>query len=183
MTTTCRPTSPYTKKGQELFDKAVTCDGKTITYRFKKAWPDFPLSIAQLRYMDPYREDLDKGDANNFAIISNGPYKLDGAWKEGTGGKFVRNENWDASSDPIRKAFPDTWDFREGDTDEAIYEQLLADSGDAQYAVTERRLPPACSAARTRRATATRRSSRRTSTTCCRTSTPRSSRTRTAARR
>ena len=73
---------PYTKKGQDLYDKAVTCDGKTITYRFKKAWPDFPNSIAQLRYMDPYREDLDKGDANNFAIISNGPYKLDGTWKD-----------------------------------------------------------------------------------------------------
>lgn len=134
---------PYSKKGQDLFDKAVTCEGNTITYRMKKAWPDFPNSIAQLRYLDPYREDLDKGDANNFTIISNGPYKLDGAWKEGTGGKFVRNENWDASTDPIRKAYPDTWDFREGDTDEAIYEQLLNDSGDAQYAVTERRLPPA----------------------------------------
>ena len=134
---------PYSKKGQELFDKAVTCEGQTITYRFKKPWPDFPQSIASLRFMDPYRADLDKGDANNFVIISNGPYKLEGEWKEGTGGKFVRNENWDPSTDPIRKAYPDTWDFREGDTDEAIYEQLLSDSGDAQYAVTERRLPPA----------------------------------------
>lgn len=134
---------PYTKVGQDLFDKAVSCDGQTITYKMKKAWPDFPQSIASLRYLDPYRADLDKGDANNFKIISNGPYKLEGDWKEGTGGKFVRNENWDASTDPIRKAYPDTWDFREGDTDETIYEQLLNDSGDAQYAVTERRIPPA----------------------------------------
>ena len=133
---------PYKKTGQELFDKAVSCDGQTITYRMKKAWPDFPQSIASLRYLDPYRQDLDKGDANNFAIISNGPYKLEGKWSEGTGGKFVRNENWDESTDPIRKALPDTWDFREGDSDEAIYEQLFADSGDAQYAVTERRIPP-----------------------------------------
>ncbi|MBM9458806.1 ABC transporter substrate-binding protein [Nocardioides sp. zg-536] len=133
---------PYTGKGQELFDKAVSCDGQTITYKMKKAWPDFPQSAASLRYLDPYRKDLDKGDANNFTIISNGPYKLDGQWKEGTGGKFVRNENWDASTDSIRKAYPDTWEFREGDSDEAIYEQFLADSGDAQYAVTERRMPP-----------------------------------------
>jgi peptide/nickel transport system substrate-binding protein len=133
---------PYTGEGQELFDKAVTCDGQTITYHFKKPWPDFPLSIAQLRYLDPYRADLDKGDANNFEIISNGPYKLDGDWTEGTGGTFVRNENWDESTDPIRKALPDSWEFREGDEDEAIYEQMFADTGDAQFGVTERRIPP-----------------------------------------
>ena len=133
---------PYTGEGQELFDKAVTCDGKTITYHFKKPWPDFPLSIAQLRYLDPYRQDLDKGEANNFVIISNGPYKLEGEWTEGTGGTFVRNDDWDESTDPIRKALPDKWEFREGDEDEAIYEQMFADSGDAQYGVTERRIPP-----------------------------------------
>ena len=133
---------PYSGEGQELFDKAVTCDGQTITYHMKKPWPDFPLSIAQLRYLDPYRQDLDKGDANNFVIISNGPYKLDGEWTEGTGGTFVRNENWDESTDPIRKALPDSWEFREGDEDEAIYEQMFADTGDAQFGVTERRIPP-----------------------------------------
>ena len=57
---------PYTGEGQELFDKAVTCEGQTITYHFEKPLPDFPLSMASLRYMDPYRQDLDKGDANNF---------------------------------------------------------------------------------------------------------------------
>lgn len=133
---------PYSGEGQELFDKAVTCDGNTITYRMKKPWPDFPLSIAQLRYLDPYRQDLDKGDANNFVIISSGPYKLDGTWTEGTGATFVRNENWDESTDTIRKALPESWEFREGDEDEAIYEQMFADTGDAQYGVTERRIPP-----------------------------------------
>jgi peptide/nickel transport system substrate-binding protein len=135
-------TGPYTGEGQELFDKAVTCDGQTITYHMKKPWPDFPQSMASLRYLDPYRADVDKGDSNNFVIFSNGPYKLDGEWTEGTGGTFVRNENWDESTDPIRKALPDSWEFREGDEDEAIYEQLFADSGDAQAGVTERRIPP-----------------------------------------
>lgn len=133
---------PYTKVGQDLFDKAVTCDGQTITYRMKKPWPDFPQSIASLRYLDPYRQDIDKGDANNYVIMSNGPYKLEGKWTEGTGGKFVRNENWDEKTDPIRKALPNTWTFREGDTEEVIYEQFFAKSGDAQFGVTERRMPP-----------------------------------------
>jgi len=133
---------PYTKVGQDLFDKAVSCDGQTITYKMKKAWADFPLSAASLRFLDPYRQDLDKGDANNFTIISNGPYKLEGKWTEGTGGTFVRNTNWDAKTDPIRKALPDKWEWREGDKEEAIYEQMFADTGDAQYGVTERRMPP-----------------------------------------
>jgi len=133
---------PYSKKGQELFDQAVSCDGNTITYKMKKPWPDFPLSIAQLRYLDPYRADLDKGEANNFEVISNGPYMLEGKWTEGTGGTFVRNPEWDESTDPIRKALPDKWEFKEGDEDEAIYEQMFADTGDAQYGVTERRIPP-----------------------------------------
>lgn len=133
---------PYKKTGQELFDKAVSCDGQTITYKFKKAWPDFPQSMASLRYLDPYRQDIDKGEANNFVIFSNGPYKLEGKWVEGTGGTFVRNENWDESTDPIRKALPDKWEFREGDAEETIYEQMLEDSGDAVYGVTERRMPP-----------------------------------------
>jgi peptide/nickel transport system substrate-binding protein len=133
---------PYSKVGQELFDAAVSCDGQTITYKMKKPWPDFPLSAASLRYLDPYRQDLDKGEANNFTIISNGPYKLESKWVEGTGATFVRNENWDAETDPIRKALPDSWEFREGDPEETIYEQMFADTGDAQFGVTERRMPP-----------------------------------------
>ena len=89
---------------------------------------------ASLRYLDPYREDLDKGDANNFVIISNGPYKLEGDWTEGTGGTFVRNDNWDEAPTRSARRCPDKWDFREGDEDEAIYEQMFADSGDASTA-------------------------------------------------
>ena len=57
---------PYTGEGQAEFDKAVTCDGNTITYRFKKPWPDFPLAIAALRAFDPYRADQDKGDKSKL---------------------------------------------------------------------------------------------------------------------
>ena len=43
----CRPTTARTRAtARTLFDKAVTCDGNTITYNFKKPWPDFPLAIA-----------------------------------------------------------------------------------------------------------------------------------------
>jgi peptide/nickel transport system substrate-binding protein len=138
-------TGPYTKKGQDLFDKAVTCDGNTITYHFNKPWPDFPLAIAGLHMMDPYRQDKDQGDKSNLTIFSNGPYKVDGTWSKNKGGTLVRNDNYDPSTDStdIRKALPDQIDFQIGLTPESQYDQLIADGGDAQTAVTGTSVPPA----------------------------------------
>lgn len=141
-------TGPYnsTPEGQAAFDKAITCDGNTITYRFNKPWPDFPLAVASLTMMDPYRQDKDQGAKSNYQIFSNGPYMIEGnQWNKNKGATFVRNSNYDASTDStdIRMALPDEIDFNVGQTTETIYDQLIADSGDAQYAVTSQRIPPA----------------------------------------
>jgi peptide/nickel transport system substrate-binding protein len=133
---------PYKKANQADYDKAVTCDGKTITYHFNKPWPDFPLAIASLGFAHPYRADLDKGNGSNYQIFSNGPYKLEGTWKSGQGGTFVRNAEYDPETDDVREALPDKIVFSEGNEDEAVYERLFSDSGDDQYAVTDRRVPP-----------------------------------------
>ncbi|MBE7372821.1 ABC transporter substrate-binding protein [Dermacoccus sp. PAMC28757] len=133
---------PYKKEGQAEFDKAVTCEGKTITYKFNKAWPDFNLAVASLRAFDPYRKDKDKGDKSNYAIFSNGPYKLQGTWKKGTGGTFVRNEHYDAKTDGVRKALPDKIEFKEGLTNEIINQRLIADGGKDKSAITDRAIPP-----------------------------------------
>ncbi|KQW43051.1 ABC transporter substrate-binding protein [Nocardioides sp. Root1257] len=135
---------PYKGDGQDLFDKAITCDGNTITYNFNKPWPDFPLAIAALHMMDPYRQDKDNGDKSNFQIFSNGPYKLDGAWSKNKGATLVRNDNYDPKTDDpenIRRALPDSIVFNIGQTTETIYDQLIADTGDAQTAVTSQRVP------------------------------------------
>jgi peptide/nickel transport system substrate-binding protein len=120
---------PYSGEGQELYDEAVTCDGQTITYNFKKPWPDFNLAIASLRSFDPFREDLDEGDGSNFLGFSNGPYMLDGEWDEDTGGTFVRNPEWDATEDmdDVRQANFDTLTYEIGDEPEVIIDRLIAD--------------------------------------------------------
>jgi peptide/nickel transport system substrate-binding protein len=135
---------PYTKKGQDLFDKAITCDGNTITYNFKKPWPDFPLAIASLHMMDPYRADKDQGDKSNYQIFSDGPYKLEGGtWNKETGGTMVRNSNYDPATDStdIRKALPDKIVFKVGNTSEVITDKLVANSGADQGAVTQQSIP------------------------------------------
>lgn len=133
---------PYKGDNQDAFDKAITCDGNTITYRFNKPFPDFPLAIAALHAFDPYRQDQDKGDKSNLAIFSNGPYMLKGTWNLNKGGTLVRNPEWDKSTDTIRKANPDEIDFEIGDTPETITDRLIADNGDDKNAITTNSIPP-----------------------------------------
>ena len=134
---------PYTGEGQDAFDKAVTCDGNTITYRFKKPWPDFPLAIAALAAFDPYRADQDQGDKSDLQVFSNGPYMLDGEWNEDSGGTFVRNPEWDGTEDTTREANPDKFVFQIGIEAEVIVDRLIADQGDDQNAITTRNVTPA----------------------------------------
>jgi peptide/nickel transport system substrate-binding protein len=137
---------PYKGDGQDLYDKAVTCDGNTITYRFKVPWPDFPLAIASLHMMDPFREDKDEGAKSRYKIFSNGPYRIDGnVWDKQTGATFIRNENYDPKTDSPdnRQALPEKIVFDVGQTPETIYDRLIADNGNDQYAVTSERVPPA----------------------------------------
>jgi peptide/nickel transport system substrate-binding protein len=140
-------TGPYksTPEGKAAFDKAITCDGNTITYNFKKPWPDFPLAVASLHMMDPYRQDKDQGDKSNYQIFSNGPYELQGAWDKEKGGTLVRNPNYDPSTDSkdIRQANPDKIIFDIGKTSEQIADQLIADSGADKTAVTGQSIPAA----------------------------------------
>ncbi len=98
--------------------------------------------------MDPYKKDQDKGDLSNYSIFSNGPYMIDGgttAWDKDKGATFVRNTNYDAKTDSqdLRKALPDKITFDIGKTPENIYDLIIADSGEAQGAVTGSRIPPA----------------------------------------
>lgn len=136
---------PYKKDNQALFDKAVTCssDNMTITYHFKKPWPDFNQALSALGEFNPYRQDQDHGNASNFAVFSDGPYKLQGTWNQNTGGTFVRNPEWSASTDPIRKALPDKVVITTGLETAVIYQRLIADSGPDQMAITERNIPVA----------------------------------------
>ena len=98
---------PYKGTGQDLYDKAVTCDGQTLTLHFKTPWADFNQAAASLAAYSPFRKDKDKGDKSLFDVFSNGPYMLDGTFDPNKGGTWVRNPNWDESTDKVRKAYPD----------------------------------------------------------------------------
>lgn len=133
---------PTDTKNQAEFDKAVVCSGNTITYHFAKPFPDFPLALAGLREFDPYRKDKDQGVKSNLSIFSDGPYMLQGTWQSGKGGTFVRNTNYDAKTDGVRKALPDKFVFQENTTPQAAAQRLIKDNTADQTSVEYMNIPP-----------------------------------------
>ncbi|GAA1887144.1 ABC transporter substrate-binding protein [Lapillicoccus jejuensis] len=129
--------------GQAAFDKAITCEGEKLTLHFKKPWADFNQATASLASFNAFRKDKDKGANSLFEAFSDGPYMLQGTFDQNTGGTFVRNPNWDASKDPVRKAYPDKIVIQEGIASEQQYQRLIADSGNDQTAITYTSAPPA----------------------------------------
>lgn len=126
---------PYSGEGQDLYDKAVSCDGKKITFKLNQPVMDFNSTITMTAF-SAFREDKDQGDKSNFQVFSNGPYKLEGAWSPNSGGTFVRNDQWDAATDEVRKAYPDKIVWDESLTQEVVYERLIADQGDDKNAIS-----------------------------------------------
>jgi peptide/nickel transport system substrate-binding protein len=138
-------TGPLTgsASAQAKFDAAASCKGNTITYHFEKAWPDFAYAAAALFTTDPYEKSFDKGAANLFTVNSDGPYKLSGSFNQATGGTFVRNKAYSASTDTtsLRQALPDTIKFEFVADAETVTERLLADSGPDSSAFTPLNIP------------------------------------------
>lgn len=141
-------TGPFTSTPAQQADfnnKAVTCDGKTITYHFTQAFPDFPQSVAALFVTDPYKQSFDKGTKNLFKIFSNGPYKVEGnKFDAATGATFVRNSNYDASTDDpakLRQANPDQFKIELVQDISTAFDRLIADTGTDKTALATSNIP------------------------------------------
>lgn len=135
---------PYANVKPQLYDKAVTCTGQTITFNLKKPVPDFNFTTT-LPAFAPVKKSQDKGAKSNYAVFSDGPYKLQGTWQSGKGGTFVRNSQYDPKTDDptIRRALPDKITILEGIPTETVFDRLLQDQGADQTLVTDRVAPPA----------------------------------------
>ncbi|MER7538074.1 ABC transporter substrate-binding protein [Streptomyces sp. NPDC097704] len=83
-----------------------TPDDKTIIFKLPVANGDF-LQMLAMPAASPVRQDKDTKAKYGLKPFSSGPYK----WQSYTPNKsmkLVRNDKWDAKSDTIRKALPDT---------------------------------------------------------------------------
>lgn len=133
---------PYVGTGQGLYDKAVSCAGRVLTFRLRAPAQDFGEAVS-LPAFAPVSRAQDHGAAGNLAVFSCGPYMLEGAWSPETGGRFVRNRGWTALSDEVREANPDAIDLVEGISTTTAIQRIIDDRGPDRYAVTWASAPSA----------------------------------------
>jgi len=135
---------PYKKTGQDLYDKAVTCDGNKITFNLNKPVPDFNYTVTL--GFSPVRQKDDKGETYGQSpnlVVSDGPYMVQ-SYQTGNGGKMilVRNPKWDPKSDPLRPAYPDKWEVDFGIDTKVIDQRLMASAGNDQFAIQYGNIQP-----------------------------------------
>ncbi|MET8076891.1 ABC transporter substrate-binding protein [Streptomyces sp. NPDC005303] len=86
--------------------KAIdTPDAKTIVFHLPKPNSDFKQVLAMVT-ASPVRQDMDTKSKYGLKPFSSGPYKFQ-SYSPGKSLVLVRNTSWKASSDPVRKAYPD----------------------------------------------------------------------------
>ena len=126
---------PYVEDaaGKALFDSAVSCNDKTITFKLKNPMSDFNYTVT-LTAFAPVKKDADTAEKYDDRPLSNGPYKIE-SYEIGKALTLVRNDQWDPATDDIRPAYPDKIVYQFGLEAAVIDQRLIADSGDDQTAL------------------------------------------------
>ncbi len=118
-------TSPFKLKDKGAGLKAIdTPDDQTIVFHLKKPFAGFDY-FAQLPSTMPVPAAKDTGTNYKSHVISSGPYMFKTV-EPGKQYVLVRNPNWDAASDPLRKALPDEIDVQLKQNQDDIDNRLLA---------------------------------------------------------
>ncbi|MFC1412242.1 ABC transporter substrate-binding protein [Streptacidiphilus sp. N1-1] len=105
-----------------------TPDDSTIVFHLAEANSDFIYHLA-MGSASPVEPSKDTGAKYAQAPESSGPYKI-ASYAPQKSIKFVRNPNWDPSTDNIRTALPDAYDFTIDTNADDVDSQLLAGTGD-----------------------------------------------------
>lgn len=116
--------------------QSVECiDNKTIRYHLKKPSGDFNYTVA-LSNFAPVKpgSDSDK-DAYDLAPMSDGPYKVKPGSRTDTEMTLVRNDFWSASTDKVRKAYPDQIIFKVDDNAPQVTNSIIEDQGEARNTI------------------------------------------------
>lgn len=125
---------PYKSKGVNTDSAIETPDDLTIVFHLKQAFGGFDY-FAQLPGTAPVPEAKDTGVKYKEHVISSGPYKFE-SYSEGKSFTLVRNDQWDAATDPNRPALPDRYEVTLGVEANDIDNRLISGDLDVDLAGT-----------------------------------------------
>ncbi|MEV0269937.1 ABC transporter substrate-binding protein [Hamadaea sp. NPDC050747] len=129
---------PYTSKGED--NPAIdTPDDQTIVFHLKQAFGGFDY-FAMLPSTAPVPQAKDTGVKYKEHPVSSGPYKFE-SYQQDKSFTLVRNDQWDPSTDPNRKALPDRYEITIGANADDIDNRII--SGDLHVDIAGTGVQPA----------------------------------------
>jgi peptide/nickel transport system substrate-binding protein len=111
-----------------------TPDATTVVFHLKKSFPDFASALTMPNFT-PFPKGTGAGHAFDTKPIASGPYKVAG-YVHGASLKLVRNPEWNRSTDTVRAAKPDGFEWTFGLDGATIDERMLAGQGTDADAIT-----------------------------------------------
>jgi peptide/nickel transport system substrate-binding protein len=130
---------PYKSPGVNTDSAIETPDKYTIVFHTKQPFASFDY-LAQLTQTMPVPQAKDTGTKYKNAIVSTGPYKF-ADLQPGKSFNLVRNDQWDAATDPNRKALPDSYEVTLNVNADDIDNRVI--SGDLDVDITGTGAQPA----------------------------------------
>ena len=125
---------PYKDKSPSGLASIATPDDHTIVFHLAKPFADFDY-LATFSQTAPIEQSKDTGASYVNHIQSTGPYMFQ-SYQDGKSATLVRNPQWVASSDPIRKALPDKITVKFKVNAVTVDNNLLADNSTVDAAGT-----------------------------------------------
>ncbi|MEE2046834.1 ABC transporter substrate-binding protein, partial [Nocardiopsis tropica] len=126
---------PYADEADPLagFDGIETPDDHTLVFHLNTSFSEFPYVLVQPQTA-PVPAEADRGEQYQSHVMSSGPYKFDGDYRPGVSLNLVRNDQWDAATDPTRKALPDRIEVQLGVDQNEIDQRLVNGEVDVDLA-------------------------------------------------
>ncbi len=126
-------------QGKHL-DSVKTPDDRTIVFELRKPFAEFPYATV-LPTFAPVPKSQDKGPQYDNRPFSSGPYKIE-SYARDKQLVLVRNTHWNASTDTVRKAYPDRIVVTMGLKANQIDDRLITAAGADASAVSWDKLRP-----------------------------------------
>ncbi len=122
---------PFKDKGEYA---GVVVSGNDITIKMRRPFTDMDY-YASFPAFTAIPEAKDNPETYGKKPLATGPYKF-ADYKPGSQLKLVKNDQWDANTDPGRIQAVDGWDFKFGQDTAKLENVIINDQGSAQTTLT-----------------------------------------------